>query len=183
MPACKKCAGEAEKVYTLLTIRTLTVRGLKGNKHYQAMGEVFDFPLCDACVSEYIESRKTPGNRRWKAARVPALLLLAAIVIFALNLGAAGTVAGMVFAAFAATVFVNELQRVKKDAAQIRDACEADNRRHLVAELAATLLPKKHNDASLTYIELDRVMREDLKLLSAEYAVSYKKLRSIRKFA
>lgn len=182
MDNCRKCNSDNARAYPLVTIRTMTVRGGKGTQKYQAMGEVFSVPLCDACIDAYIAQRSKPGYL--KALRLPLMMLIVAVAVHFLGLpNLLPWAISALFGAFAVAIAVSECRRIRTESGQIPAGKGIFTREHMIEELAATLLPKKHEDANLTYILRSRVESEDaLNGLSKEYGVSLKKLRSIRQY-
>ena len=89
----------------------------------------------------------------------------------------------LLFGGFAVAVAVSEFSRIRKETADIRAGTGGFTRAHMIEELAASLLPKKHNDAQLTYLLRSRVLDENqLNALNKEYQISRKKLSSIRAY-
>ena len=182
MAVCKKCGCETEDVYSYVTVRTMTVRDLKGAKHYEAMGDIVDAPLCDKCIEDCIQSSKTVRGRLFSVAKLPLAMAALGVAAQFLGLGGAGWVIGAVLLAFGAAIFLTELRKLVVSAKEAAAAPDYANRKKALGALAAQVLPKKHNDADLKYIPLLRLMNESTEALSKDFHVSRKKLASIKSY-
>lgn len=181
---CKKCGCADARNYPLVTIRTMTVRNLSGIKKYHALGEVFSIDLCDGCIDEWIAGRTVAKPQLLRALRLPLLLLLVAVAVHFLELATIiRWVLCLLFGGFSIAVAVSEYKRIKKETADIAAGKGNFTRNHMIEELAASLLPEKHQDAKLTYLLRSRVLDEkQLQALYNEYGISRKKLSSIRSY-
>ena len=181
---CKKCGGEGAESYPLVTVRTMTVRSGGTTQKYHALGEVFSIDLCPACIDAWIQERSQAWPQIRKAAVLPLLLTAVAVAVHFLGLeNLIRRALCLLFGGFAVAVAVSEFSRIKKEAADIRAGTGGFTRAHMIEELASTLLPKKHNDAQLTYLLRSRVLDESqLNALNKEYQISRKKLASIRAY-
>jgi hypothetical protein len=179
---CKKCGTETENKLTLVTIKTLTDRGMKKNKYYQAMGDVFETGICDDCLDQYIEELKNPNKKILKKALVSGLILLACAGLFFFVQYGPFQVLCAVLGALSVIAFVQEYKHIKKESNEVKNRKSKENRKLLSVKLLSTVLPKKHNDADLQYIDKRRIMTESLEVLGKEQGVSHNKLIEIRNY-
>ncbi|MBQ9301385.1 MAG: hypothetical protein IJ214_12840 [Clostridia bacterium] len=181
---CKKCGCEGAQDYPLVTIRTMTVRSGGSTQKYQALGEVLSVNLCPQCIDAWISQRSKPQPQYRKAAKLPLLLIAVAIAVHFLGLeGLIRWVLCLLFGGFGIAVAVSEITRIKRETAEISAGKGKFSRDHMIEELAAALLPAKHQDAHLTYLLRKRVLDEkQLYTLSREYGISGRKLASIRSY-
>ena len=182
--SCRKCGGEGATSFPMVTFRTMTVRSGGKIKKYQAMGEVMSVALCPACIDAWTAQRAEPRPQMIKAMKYPLLLTVLAVAIH--FLGTAEIVRWalcVLFAGFAVAIAVSEYRRIRRETADIR-ACQGNfGRDHMTEELAASLLPAKHEDARLTYVLRSRVMdAKQHQQICREYGISKKKLDSVRKY-
>ncbi len=179
---CKKCGQETTNEFELVTIKTMTVHGFRKNKIYQAMGDILTESVCDECIDHYIEKETHPTRQILYRISITALQVIFGLVLFILVELWAVKFFGIIITIVAICGCIQEIKNIQKKVIDIQNRSNVANRKVLGIELLSKLLPKKHVDAELTYIELKRVMKEDLSHLGKEYGVSLKKLESIRQY-
>ncbi len=189
MAQCKKCKSETDNIYNLVELKTMIVRNFTKSTRYQAMGNVLQEALCPTCLTEYMEKEL---NYKQKVIRtlVPFALYAAfGLALVLLNLGTLLEVNNFVPKVFGAIVLftsilgcTRELKKIKLRTTQLNGQKEELTRKHLAVDLLSKLLPQKHNDANLTYIDKDRLMTEDYKKLALYSNSSVDKLKTMRQF-
>ena len=181
---CQKCGKSGAQPYPLVTIRTMTVRNASGTQKYHAMGDELSIDLCGTCIDDWITQRSAAQPQLRRAVRLPLLLLLVSVAVHFLGLAVLiRWVLCALFSGFSIAVAVSEYQRIQKETADIAAGKGHFTRNHMIEELAASLLPDKHEDAALSYLLRSRVLDENQHpALVREYGVGRKKLASIRNY-
>lgn len=179
---CKQCGEPTENIVELVTVKTMVDRGWKKDKFYQAMGDIIETAVCDKCLDKYIDEVLNPKKRILKLSLLTAIVVAGCLVLFFFVPLTAFRVFCVVLAGIAVLALLQEIGRIRKRTKVAMNRNEQDRRKALAVNLVSELLPKRHVDADLTYIDIRRVMRDNLELLGKEYGVSYKKLEAIRSF-
>ena len=181
---CKKCGNRGATDYPIVTFRTMTVHSGRKPQKYQAMGEVLSIGLCSACIDAWIAMRSEPKHQIVKALKYPVLLAVLAVVVHFLGQNdLVRWVMCALFGGFALAIVVSEMKRIRRETTEIRTNNGNFSRDHMIEELAASLLPKKHADAHLSYVLRAQVM--DVKQherINKEYGISKKKLTQVRQY-
>lgn len=175
---CRKCGCEGAKTYPLVAFRTMIVRNGGKIRKYQAMGEVLNIDLCSACIDAWTAERGKPRHQIMKAIKYPVgLVLLAVIIHFLGQSDVVKWVLCMLFSGFAVAIAAKEFNRIRLETKEIHTAKGNFSRDHMTEELAASLLPRKHADAHLSYVLRARVMdTKQHEQINREYDISKKKL-------
>lgn len=179
---CSKCGAPTENQLELVTVKTMVDRGWRKNKYYQAMGDIVTTAICDNCVDQYIEKVTHPKENITKLAICTAIVFLGSIALYVLVPVTAFRVFCAIIAGITVLAFLQEFKNIRKKANEVLNRNEKDNRIMLAVELAGRTLPKKHNDAELTYVDSKQILKGNLDKIAKEYGISYQKLVSIRKF-
>ncbi|NLD26065.1 MAG: hypothetical protein GX661_01745 [Acholeplasmataceae bacterium] len=179
---CKQCGAVTENQYELITLKTMVDRGWRKNKYYQAMGDIVHAAVCDDCLDKYINQVLHPTKRIVKLSLLSALVFGGCVVLFLFVQLTAFRVFCAIIAAITVLAFLQELKNIRKKTNAARKRTEADNHKILAVDLISRYLPKRHEDAELTYLDVRRIKRENLELLGKEYGFSYKKLVAIRNY-
>lgn len=181
---CRKCGCEGANSYPLVAFRTMMVRNGGKIRKYQAMGEVMNIDLCSACIDAWITERGKPRHQIVKAIKYPVGLVLLAVAIHFLGQSdAVKWVLCVLFGGFAVAIAVKEFGRIRLETKEICTGKGNFSRDHMTEELAASLLPRKHADAHLSYVLRTRVM--DVKQheqINKEYDISKNKLVQVRQY-
>lgn len=181
---CRKCGCKGAKSYPLVAFRTMTVRNGGKIRKYQAMGEVLSMDLCTACIDAWTAERGEPRHQIVKAIKYPVgLAILAVAVHFLEQSDIVKWVLCVLFGGFAVAIAAKEYKRIRLETKEIRTGNGDFSRDHMTEELAASLLPRKHADAHLSYVLRTRVM--DAKQhgqINREYGISKKKLAQVRQY-
>lgn len=181
---CRKCGCKGAKSYPLVAFRTMTVRSGGKIQKYQAMGEVLSIDLCAACIDAWTAERSEPRHQIVKAIKYPVgLAILAVAVHFLEQSDIVKWVLCVLFGGFAVAIAAKEFKRIRQETKDIRAGNGNFSRDHMTEELAASLLPRKHADAHLSYILRARVMdTKQHEQISREYGISKKKLAQVRQY-
>ena len=181
---CRKCGCEGVKSYPLVAFRTMTVRSGGKIQRYQAMGEVLSIDLCAACIDAWTAERSEPRHQIVKAIKYPVgLAILAVAVHFLEQSDIVKWVLCVLFGGFAVAIAAKEFKRIRQETKDIRAGNGNFSRDHMTEELAASLLPRKHADAHLSYILRARIMdTKQHEQISREYGISKKKLAQVRQY-
>ncbi len=181
---CRKCGGDGADGFPLVAFRTMTLRSGGKIRKYQAMGEVLSVDLCPACIDAWTAERSEPRHQIIRAMKFPVLLAVLAVVIHFLGQNDILRWAlCALFSGFAVAIAVTEYCRIRREVSDIRAVRGNFSRNHMIEELAASLLPRKHEDAHLSYVLRSRVMDEKQhQQISREYGLSRKKLASVRNY-
>ena len=148
------------------------------------MGEVLSISLCSTCIDTWIVMRSESKPQIVKALKYPILLAVLAVVVHFLgqnDLVRWGMCA--LFGGFALAIVISEIKRIRKETKEIRASNGNFSRNHMIEELAASMLPRKHADAHLSYVLRARIM--DAKQhgqINKEYGISKKKLAQVRQY-
>lgn len=179
---CVNCYREAVKEIELVTIKTMEDRGFRKTKIYQAMGDIISVSVCDHCVNHYIEQQyHYKKKNRIQIFATALLLLISLVVIRSTHSNSITLFAVVITIAFVASC-VQEIKKRTERVKVMKNRSHEQNRRLMEVEFLSKKLPKKHVDAKLTYIALDRILNDNTKDLSSEYGISQKKLLSIRHY-
>lgn len=177
---CKKCGATTENQFELVTLKTMVDRGWRKNKYYQAMGDILHEAVCDDCIDEYIKKIASQTKKIVNLSVRTAVVVVGCVLLFLFVSLTAFRVFCAIIGVIAILAFLQEFSNIKKDAKS--SAVASDNRKNLAVNLLSTLLPKKHNDAELTYIDSYLIKKGNLEQLGKEYGISQKKLAQIRSF-
>ena len=187
---CLSCGLPSSYRFHLLTVRTLPVRDISGEKKVQALGDFVDYAVCKDCAMRHLDQLMHPLTTSlkkcllfggislagallslffWHRDRVIFLFGLAAIL--AGILGIFGTLQGAL---------------AKKDSYQ--KLSEKERLYQAAFDLLVALAPKKNGDEDLSYIPVDgktlSAKKGDLMVLYGllpDIAVeAYKKIREER---
>lgn len=181
---CKKCGNAGATDYPIVTFRTMTVHSGRKPQKYQAMGEVLSISLCSSCIDAWIAMRGEPKHQIVKALKYPVLLAVLAVGVHFLGQNdIVRWVMCALFGGFALAIVVSEIKRIRRETTEIRTGNGNFSRDHMIEELAASLLPRKHADAHLSYVLCARVMDEKQHgQINREYGISKKKLAQVRQY-
>ena len=181
---CKKCGNAGATDYPIVTFRTMTVHSGRKPQKYQAMGEVLSISLCSSCIDAWIAMRGEPKHQIVKALKYPVLLAILAVGVHFLGQNdIVRWVMCALFGGFALAIVVSEIKRIRRETTEIRTGNGNFSRDHMIEGLAASLLPRKHADAHLSYVLCARVMDEKQHgQINREYGISKKKLAQVRQY-
>ena len=181
---CKKCGNAGATDYPIVTFRTMTVHSGRKPQKYQAMGEVLSISLCSSCIDAWIAMRGEPKHQIVKALKYPVLLAVLAVGVHFLGQNdIVRWVMCALFGGFALAIVVSEIKRIRRETTEIRTGNGNFSRDHMIEELAASLLPRKHADAHLSYVLCARVMDEKQHgQINREYGIRKKKLAQVRQY-
>ncbi|MFY9422135.1 MAG: hypothetical protein WBK54_03300 [Bacilli bacterium] len=179
---CKNCGRETENQIELVTLKTMVDRGWKKNKYFQAMGDIINTALCDDCLDEHIAKVTNPQAAILKLSILSLIVFAGCSFLFWFVEVTAFRVFCAIIAGITVLAFLQELKRITQKAEKAKKLSDTERRKAMATDLLSRLLPKKHNDAELAYIDVRRVMRDNPELLAKEYGFSHKKMLAIRNF-
>ncbi|HHZ11496.1 MAG TPA: hypothetical protein GYA05_02150 [Acholeplasmataceae bacterium] len=179
---CKQCGKETDNKLELVTLKTMVDRGFRKNKYYQAMGDIVTVSFCDECIDRHVEEVLNPKRVVLKLSLLSAVVLLGCSFLFWFVQVTAFRVFCGIIALITALAFFQELKRILKKTENLKKQSEEERRKSMAVDLATRHLPKRHEDAELAYVDIRRVMRDNLELLGKEYGFSYNKLVAIRDY-
>lgn len=189
MAVCKKCGREAENVFKLAELKTMVVRNGAKSVRYQAMGDMLEAAACDDCITDYVNLQLNPKRKLKKTIAAYCLFAAFGIVLVILNLGnflgvdnAVPKIFGFVVAFVSILSCSREIKNIRERIARLQSQTDQQNRKILAVEMLSRYLPRKHNDADLTYIDIDRLMNDDLEKLAMDCNGSVTKLKKIRHY-
>lgn len=179
---CKKCGAPTENVFELVTLKTMVDRGWRKNKYYQAMGDIFKEAVCDKCIDEYIGKISNPTKKIVNLSIRTAVVVIGCVLLFLLVQLTAFRVFCAIIGILAILAFIQELSHLLKSNKEVTNTNITENRKALAVKLISTLLPNKHNDAELTYVDTYLIKKGDLEKIGKEYGFSVKKLTQVRAY-
>lgn len=179
---CIKCGKDTTKSYDLVTIKTMEDRGFRKTHYYQAMGDIFTATACESCVNDYVKEQLNPKKKNFLQITYTALIAFISLVVMIVVDFIPMTIFLLIFNAFIINGCIQDHHRRQQKVEMIKAQSNHQNKRMLAVELIARYLPKKRHDAQLTYIELERIMDENLEELGREFGVSQSKLLRIRHY-
>lgn len=179
---CKKCGAPTENQFELVTLKTMVDRGFRKNKYYQAMGDIIHTAICDDCIDEFIAKSSNSSKHILKLSLLSLIVFIGCIVLFLVVPITAFRVFCAIIAGITVLAFLQEFNNIKKQAKEINNKNEKENRNTLAVKLLSKLLPDRHNDAELAYVDAYLIKKGDLNILAKEYGFSYKKLVQIKNF-
>ncbi len=175
---CMICGAQADYPFRALTVRTLKVRDLGGEKKVQALGDFTDFGICSSCAEKELSSvRDFRAAIRPKLIRFGAVLLAGIILILVffnrdrvfLLLGCAAMLCGIL-----------GIGSVVTDARKRRAEYEGYTADRAIREAAWEAVvknaPKKNGDEDLSYIP---VTPETLSMKNGDLMILYDLLPEI----
>lgn len=178
---CKKCGAQTDNQIELVTLKTMVDRGWKKNKYYQAMGEIVHTAICDDCVNTYINQVMNPNKVIMRLILLTSLVVGGCVALFLWVPITAFRVFCGIIAGVSVLAFLQELSHTRKKTKAVKNKSESENRKRLTIDLLSRYLPKKHVDAELAYVDVRRVLNENIEMLAKEYSFSSKKFFEIRK--
>lgn len=171
-----------ENHFELVTLKTMVDRGFRKNKYYQAMGDIIHTAICDDCIDEFIAKSSNSSKQILKLSLLSLIVFIGCIVLFLVVPITAFRVFCAIIAGITVLAFLQEFNNIKKQAKEINNKNEKENRNTLAVKLLSKLLPDRHNDAELAYVDAYLIKKGDLNILAKEYGFSYKKLVQIKNF-
>lgn len=179
---CIKCCSETTLEFDLVTIKTMEDYGFRKTHYYQAMGDILTASVCESCVKEYIQNELNPRKKNILKITYTILMTLISLAILVIIEFLPLTIFLIILNVVIIAGCVQEFNKRKVRIEKIKARSKDQNKRIMAVELIASNLPKKRNDARLTYIELERILGDNLAELGREYGVSQSKLLKIRHY-
>ena len=196
MQNCVKCDGKGDFHFRALTVRTIHLREMKGERRVQGLGDFIGLSVCRACAQQRLDAALKPGK-----ALASRLIPFVAIMLVGAVLSALFTFGGSVLASVGLGDWANDgVLQLFGLAALLCGALGvignlrtfADTRRayaalsgeealeHAAWAVASEAAPKKSGDEDLTYIPLTK---RTLAMKNGDLMITYQLLPEIAKQA
>ena len=165
MLKCLKCGHESDFAFRALTIRTLPVRDLSGEKKVQAIGDFQDFGVCASCAAQTLsvkkDIRRNVGKKfgGFALVAVAGILLEAAAFLF-LNAERVYVLLGLAAIACGLIGMYSSAKDGMEEKNRISSMSNEDALRYAAWACVLENAPKKDLDADLSYIPVDRETRK-----------------------
>ena len=166
------CGKRTDQSQTLMEVITLHMRGLGGDQRAQALGEMVEAALCDACLDAHVAGIIHPVKARRRTLLVSAGLMAAGAALAAVPWGGEVQLGLFGFAALGlgALGLYFGLDRLRKASLRAASAGPQERRRLYAMEALGPHLPGKAGDNELSYVPFIRALT-DVRLgdLMAQY--------------
>ena len=196
MQTCVKCGGEADFTFRALTVRTIHLREMKGERRVQGLGDFIDLSACRACAQQRLDDIRKPGGALAKRL-IPFVVIMFAGVLLAgmltfggfllASLGLGALAGDGVLRLFGLAMLLcgglgvfgtlTSFLDMRKEYAPLSDEEALLRAAWAVASEGA---PKKSGDEDLTYIP---VTERTLAMKNGDLMIEYKLLPDIAKQA
>lgn len=194
MSKCICCGSETGQLhFRALEVKTLHIRGMKGESRIQALGEIRDWSVCSACAMKRLNQILLPG-RSIVRHMIPLVFLLLAGTVACIWLRSDKAMVNLlgpaaVFCALAAgtsTVRRKLIQRNRYRMLPHQEAMRQAAWRHIMDRV-----PKKCGENDLTYIPVDDTVQgmtvqqlmQEYRLLPAIAKQAFQRIKEERSLA
>jgi hypothetical protein len=175
---CKKNPGPPK---TLITIRTLHIRDLGGEKKVQAVGNVIEEWVCGSCIQKEMDHALNPGKIIWKKTMLYAVLAAAGIAIAVFFHERVLRIFGAAAVLCAVVCLYSDLTKISKRRKSTIDNSPEENNTFYSLELIRRNLPRKNGEEDLTYIPMERsLVSASLGDMGVEYGLIPEIARQVR---
>ena len=175
--------GTYRKSIRVVTLKTMVDRGFRKKQILSSDGDsIIHTAICDDCIDEFIAKSSNSSKQILKLSLLSLIVFIGCIVLFLVVPITAFRVFCAIIAGITVLAFLQEFNNIKKQAKEINNKNEKENRNTLAVKLLSKLLPDRHNDAELAYVDAYLIKKGDLNILAKEYGFSYKKLVQIKNF-
>lgn len=189
MAVCKKCNKVTDNLIDLVELKTMIVRNFVKSTRYQAMGNMLQAAVCDECITEYINAELDPKKKILYSVLAYCLFAAFGITLVILDLGgflgvddSVPKVFGLVVAIVSILSCIREMKNIKERIEWLKTEDSRRIRKLLAVELLSKYLPNKHNDADISYIDLEMLMKDNLQQLAYDSNSSVSKLEKMRRY-
>ena len=196
MQTCVKCGRDSDFTFRALTVRTIHLREMQGERRVQGLGDFTQLCACRACAQQRLDAIRKPG-----AALAKRLLPFAVIMLAGAALAALLTFGGPLFASLGLAAWADDgvlrlfglamllcgglglfgnlrtFFDTRKEYAPLTDDEALERAAWTVASSSA---PQKSGDEDLTYIP---VTERTLSMKNGDLMIEYKLLPDIAKQA
>ena len=156
-PSCIACGGPAEYALRALTVRTLHIRDLSGERRVQTLGDFREGAVCTSCAEKRLALKTAP----FRAVGRQLLFFVAVIVLGAALLGLSLTVLrayrivgilGAVAMAAGCLCVAGTLLESRRTADSLRALSQQEAMETAAYDVFISCLPTHDADENLTYI-------------------------------
>lgn len=188
MSKCICCGSETGQLhFRALEVKTLHIRGMKGESRIQALGEIRDWSVCSACAMERLNQILLPG---WSIVRhmIPLLFLLLAGTVACIWLRSDKAMINLlgpaaVFCALAAGTSTVRRKLIQRNRYRVLPHREAMRQAAWLRLMDRA--PKKCGENDLTYIPVDdsvqgmtvRQLMQEYRLLPAIAKQAFQRIK------
>lgn len=196
MQTCVKCGGQADLTFRALTVRTIHLREMKGERRVQGLGDFILLSACRACAQKRLDDIRKPGGALAKRLLPFVIIMLVGVVLagmltfggtFLASLGL-NTLAGdgvlrlfglamLLCGGMGVAGTVSSFLDTRKEYAPLSDEEALLRAAWAVASEGA---PKKSGDEDLTYIP---VTERTLAMKNGDLMIEYKLVPEIAREA
>ena len=81
MQTCVKCGGEGDFTFRALTVRTIHLREMKGERRVQGLGDSLELSACRVCAQKRLDDIRKPGGALAKRLLPFVVIMLAGVVL------------------------------------------------------------------------------------------------------
>ena len=196
MQTCVKCGREGDFNFRALTVRTIHLREMKGERRVQGLGDFTQLCACHACAQQRLDTSRKPGGALAKRLMPFVVIMLAGVALagmltfggaFLASLGLDALAGDGVLRLFGLAMLlcggmgvagtVSSFLDMRKEYAPLSDEEALLRAAWAVASEGA---PKKSGDEDLTYIP---VTERTLSMKNGDLMIEYKLLPEIAKQA
>ena len=181
MKPCISCGKEGRFPVKALTVRTLHIRDLKGERRVQALGRLAEACVCAECAERQIE-KETSLWKGWKKQLLMfGLIGLAGIALILVNLLVlSGQLVYTLLGVAAVLCGILGIIQAVRDSRERREELRGLSSRDLLEEAAFAVFrehaPRKEGDNDLTYVPVNA---RSLKRKNGDLMVLYQLLPEI----
>lgn len=196
MQTCAKCGGKGDFHFRALTVRTIHLREMKGERRVQGLGDFVELSVCRACAQQRLDDVLKPGK-----ALISRLIPFAAIMLVGAVLSILFTFGGSVLTSIGLGEWANDgvlqlfglaallcgalglighLRTFADTRCEYAVLSSKDALVHAAWAVASEGAPKKSGDEDLTYIPLTQ---RTLAMKNGDLMIAYKLLPEIAKQA
>lgn len=159
MKKCKKCNRDTENEIPLLQVKTLHIRSFGGEKQIQALGDIKVEGICRECVEKYRKSILNPNAHILKIAALCILMMLSGIALAVLSDDRVFKLPAIGAIVCGGLIMYTDIKSTLDKRNNVRNMTEEESFHNLSTELLKRYMPKKSEDADLTYIGIEPGMR------------------------
>lgn len=195
MSKCICCGSETGQLhFRALEVKTLHIRGMKGESRIQALGEIRDWSVCSACAMERLNQILLPG-RSIVRHMIPLLFLLLAGTVACIWLRSDKAMINLlgpaaVFCALAAGTSTVRRKLIQRNRYRVLPHQEAMRQAAWLRLMERA--PKKYGENDLTYIPVDddsiqgmtvQQLMQEYRLLPAIAKQAFQRIKEERSLA
>ena len=196
MQTCVKCGGEGEFGFRALTVRTIYLREMKGERRVQGLGDFIELSACRACAQKRLDDIRRPGSALAKRLIPFAVIMFIGVALAALltfgdawlaSLGLGSLASDGVLRLFGLAMLLcgglglfGNLRTFLDTRREYAALSDEEALLRAAWSVASEGAPKKSGDEDLTYIP---VTERTLAMKNGDLMIEYKLLPDIAKQA